>query len=110
MPTEQGPAAPESELSIAEVAARLGCSRPYLTMLCDKGELGAVVVTPEGHRRVLASAVAAYLARHAKGKSMSNLQQLAQDAGMYDIPEERYAGFVREPSETSSKDEKPSSA
>jgi hypothetical protein len=79
-------------------------------MLCDKGKLGEIVVTPEGQRRVLASGVAAYLAGHAKSKSMSELQRLAQDAGMYDIPEERYAGFVREPLETSSKDEKPSSA
>lgn len=110
MPTDQEQPTSGNELSIADVAARLGCSRSYVAMLCDNGKLGTVVVTTDGHRRVLACAVEAYLAGHAKSKGVSALQQLAQDAGMYAIPEERYSGFVREPLETPSKDEKPSSA
>ena len=56
----------DSLLTTAEAAARLEVSRPYVSMLCDAGKLGEVVMTEGGHRRVRASAVDAYLTGRTK--------------------------------------------
>ena len=47
-------------LTTAEAAARLGMSRPYVSMLCDQGKLGQVSRSEGGHRRIRLSAVEAY--------------------------------------------------
>jgi excisionase family DNA binding protein len=89
MSTDQQPDATGHELSVGEVAAKLGCSRPYAVMLCDRGKLGDIVVTAEGQRRIHVAAVDAYLAqRTAENMGTSDYMQVAQDLGMYDIPEE----------------------
>lgn len=51
-------------LTTAEAAARLGMSRPYVSMLCDQGKLGDVSRSEGGHRRIRQSAVEAYLRTH----------------------------------------------
>ena len=79
-------------LSIGEAAAKLGTSPAYVTMLLDKGRLGGVVETSEGQRRVHALEVDAFLAQQrAAQNGVKDFREVAQDIGMYDIPEERYA-------------------
>lgn len=53
-------------LTTAEVAAQLGMSRPYVSMLCDQGKLGEVTRSEGGHRRISRQAVDAYLRTHGK--------------------------------------------
>lgn len=85
-------------LSIAQAAERLGSSIPYVAMLCERGKLGEIVMTPDGHRRISAAGLDAYSASLPKVTAGDlSYQEVALRAGMYDIPEERYAGFVREP-------------
>lgn len=50
-------------LTTAEVAAALGMSRPYVSMLCDQGLLGEVSRSQGGHRRIRRDAVTSYLQR-----------------------------------------------
>lgn len=58
--------APGDWLTTAEVAAQLGMSRPYVSMLCDQGKLGEVTRSEGGHRRIAKQAVEGYLRSHAK--------------------------------------------
>jgi excisionase family DNA binding protein len=51
-------------LTTAEVAAQLGMSRPYVSMLCDQGKLGEVTRSEGGHRRITKLAVEAYVRQH----------------------------------------------
>ncbi|MBX9816857.1 MAG: helix-turn-helix domain-containing protein [Burkholderiaceae bacterium] len=51
-------------LTTAEVAAQLGMSRPYVSMLCDQGKLGEVTRSEGGHRRIARQAVDDYLRTH----------------------------------------------
>jgi excisionase family DNA binding protein len=51
-------------LTTAEVAAQLGMSRPYVSMLCDQGKLGVVTRSEGGHRRISTSAVDDYVRTH----------------------------------------------
>lgn len=51
-------------LTTAEVAAQLGMSRPYVSMLCDQGKLGEVTRSEGGHRRITKQAVEAYVRQH----------------------------------------------
>jgi excisionase family DNA binding protein len=50
----------EVVLTTAEAAARLGMSRPYVSMLCDQGKLGEVRRSEGGHRRIRLSALDEY--------------------------------------------------
>lgn len=96
MSTGQEPPAIGQDLSLEEVAAKLGCSRPYVVMLCDKGKLGEIVLTSDGHPRVRAPAVDAYLAqRTAENLGASDYVQVARDLGMYEVPEVHCIGFGR---------------
>lgn len=71
----RGPARPQQDLAedgtelltTAAVAAELGMSRPYVSMLCDQGKLGDVSRSEGGHRRIRRSAVDAYKRLHASG-------------------------------------------
>lgn len=51
-------------LTTADVAAQLGMSRPYVSMLCDQGKLGDVTRSEGGHRRIRQSAVTQYKQTH----------------------------------------------
>lgn len=51
-------------LTTADVAAQLGMSRPYVSMLCDQGKLGEVTRSEGGHRRIRQSAVTQYKRAH----------------------------------------------
>lgn len=54
--TAQGATA-NTSLTTAEAAANLVVSRSHVSMLCNSGEQGEVVMTEDGHRRVRAPAV-----------------------------------------------------
>jgi hypothetical protein len=99
MPEVDGNGTAEQLLTVSEVAGKLSCSCAYAVMMFNASRLGEVHVGEDGVRRVAASAVNAYVQtlgpRRAEG--IAGLQQAALDAGMYDIPDERYAGFCREP-------------
>lgn len=84
-------------LTTAEAAARLAVSRPYVSMLCDAGKLGEVVVTEDGHRRVRTSAVDAYLAAHIKqNEGAPPPREAGVAAGLYDYPEGHFQNKLLE--------------
>lgn len=81
--------------SFPQVAEKLATSRPYVTMLASRGELGEVRTSQDGKLRVATEAVEAYLAeRRCEPASMMELQKAALAAGMYEIPEEQYVGSI----------------
>jgi len=89
--------AADALLTTAEAAAKLEVSRPHVSMLCDQGKLGEVVMTEGGHRRVRVSAVDAYLAARTKQHEGAKSPRLAGvDAGLYDVPEGHFKNVVRD--------------
>ncbi|WP_269083426.1 helix-turn-helix transcriptional regulator [Cupriavidus basilensis] len=96
-------------LTIAEVAARLEVSRPYVSMLCEAGKLGEVVVTGDGRRRIRASAVEACLAARVKqSEGAPSPRRAGVDSGRYDHPDEHFRSKIRQ--NEAAKPEEPSSA
>jgi excisionase family DNA binding protein len=84
-------------LTTAQAAGRLDMSRPYVSMLCDAGGLGEIVLTQGGHRRIRASAVDAYLAaRIRQRKEAPAPRQAGVDAGLYDYPDGHFQNKIRE--------------
>lgn len=83
-------------MTTAEAAATLEVSRPYVSMLCDAGKLGGVVLTEGGHRRIRSSAVTAYLAgRTRQHEDAQSPRAAAAEAGLYDYPEGHFTNVVR---------------
>jgi len=83
--------------SSAQAAAALEVSRPYVSMLCDNGKLGKVVMTEGGHRRVRASALEAYrIARTRTAEDAPTPREAGIDAGLYDHDDHYYRNVVRE--------------
>lgn len=83
-------------LTTAEAAAKLEVSRPHVSMLCDQGKLGEVVMTDGGHRRVRASAVEAYLNIRTKQVARAKSpREAAVSAGLYDFPDGHFKNAVR---------------
>jgi excisionase family DNA binding protein len=66
--------APDGELLLttAEAAHQLGMSRPYVSMLCNQGKLGAVHRSEGGHRRIRQSAIEDYKRAHSNGAATAN--------------------------------------
>lgn len=90
------PSASDALLTTADVAAKLEVSRPYVSMLCDQGKLGDVVLTEGGHRRIRSSAVEAYLAaRTRQYQGTKSPREAAVEAGLYDLPEGHFRNTVR---------------
>ncbi|MBI3155423.1 MAG: helix-turn-helix domain-containing protein [Burkholderiales bacterium] len=88
----------DSWLRTAEVAARLGVSRPHVSMLCDAGKLGEPSRTEGGHRRIRRSAVDAYLAaRKVADLGARSPREAAVVAGMYAVSDKAYAKAARRP-------------
>jgi excisionase family DNA binding protein len=94
----RAPASPEdSLLTTAEAASKLEVSRPYVSMLCDAGKLGEVVMTEGGHRRIRASAVESYLAaRIRQSEGVPSAREAGVDAGLYDHPDGYFQNKIRE--------------
>lgn len=69
-------------LTTADVAAQLGMSRPYVSMLCDQGKLGEVTRSEGGHRRIRRSAVTQYKQTH--GAHTEGAQGLGEGTGSQD--------------------------
>ncbi|NDZ16933.1 DNA-binding protein [Variovorax sp. WS11] len=89
-------AATDVLLTTAEAAAKLEASRPYVSMLCNAGKLGEVVMTEGGHRRIRSSAVQAYLATRAKQhEGAMSPRQAGVEAGLYDYPDGHFVNVVR---------------
>ncbi|MHA6913258.1 helix-turn-helix domain-containing protein [Ralstonia pseudosolanacearum] len=96
-PLKTGAAPGDTLLTTAEAATRLEVSRPYVSMLCDAGKLGEVVMTEGGHRRIRASAVEAYLAARVKqSEGAPSPREAGVDAGLYDHPEGHFQNRMRE--------------
>ena len=84
-------------LTTAEAAAKLEASRPHVSMLCNAGKLGEVVMTEGGHRRIRSSAVQAYLASRAKQQEGAmSPRQAGVEAGLYDYPDGHFVNVVRQ--------------
>lgn len=95
-PAKASAAVSDGLLTTAEAAAKLEVSRPHVSMLCDQGKLGEVVMTEGGHRRVRASAVEAYLnARTKQLAGAKSPRQAGIDAGLYDVPDGHFRNVVR---------------
>lgn len=89
--------ATDALLTTAEAAAKLEVSRPHVSMLCDQGKLGEVVMTEGGHRRVRASAVEAYLtARTKQHEGAKSPREAGVEAGLYGVPDGHFKNVVRE--------------
>ena len=89
--------ASDTLLTTAEAAVRIEVSRPYVSMLCDQGKLGEVVMTEGGHRRIRSSAVDAYIAARTKQhKGAKSPREAAADAGLYDFAEGHFKNVARE--------------
>jgi excisionase family DNA binding protein len=72
-------------LSVENVARILNVSCPYVVKLVDSGKLGEFDRTEDGHRRIEAGAVEAYV-RERKDKSRKALNEFtvtAQELGLY---------------------------
>lgn len=81
---------------------KLGTSRPYISMLCNAGKLGEVVMTKGRHRRIRSSAVQAYLDNRAKQhEDEMSPRQAAVDAGLYDYPDGHFVNVLREEEDAS---------
>ncbi|WP_197326291.1 helix-turn-helix domain-containing protein [Ralstonia solanacearum] len=95
-PIKASAAQGDTLLTTAEAATKLEVSRPYVSMLCDAGKLGEVVVTEGGHRRIRASAVEAYLAARVKqSEGAPSPREAGVDAGLYDHPEGHFQNKIR---------------
>ncbi|KQV78285.1 excisionase family DNA-binding protein [Rhizobacter sp. Root1221] len=91
-----GATAADALLTTAEAAAKLEVSRPYVSMLCDAGKLGEVVMTEGGHRRIRSSAVDAYLTgRTRQHESAPSPRAAGVKAGLYDHPDGHFTNVVR---------------
>lgn len=94
---EAKPAATDGLLTTAQAAAKLEVSRPHVSMLCDQGKLGEVVMTEGGHRRIRISAVQAYLeVRTRQLDGAKSPREAGVEAGLYDVPEGHFTNVVRE--------------
>ncbi|WP_062169002.1 helix-turn-helix domain-containing protein [Burkholderia sp. PAMC 26561] len=89
MPTDfdaSGPLVPDDRtLSVDDVAKILNVSRPYVVALADSGQLGVVVRTEDGKRRIRAAAVEAYRTERITRSrdSLDELAAISQGAGLY---------------------------
>jgi excisionase family DNA binding protein len=84
-------------LTTTEAAARLEASRPYVSMLCNAGKLGDIVMTERGHRRIRSSAVQAYLESRGKPhEGAVSPRQAGVEAGLYAHPDGHCVNVVRE--------------
>jgi excisionase family DNA binding protein len=83
-------------LTTAQAAVQLEASRPHVSMLCNAGKLGEVVMTEGGHRRIRSSAVQAYLATRAKQhEGAVSPRRAGIDAGLYVYPDGHFVNVVR---------------
>ncbi|CAH0445632.1 hypothetical protein LMG10661_01833 [Ralstonia syzygii subsp. syzygii] len=95
-PLKASPSQGDTLLTTAEAATKLEVSRPYVSMLCDAGKLGEIVVTEGGHRRIRASAVEAYLAARIKqSEGAPSPREAGVDAGLYKHPEGHFQNKIR---------------
>lgn len=83
-------------LTTAEAAVQLEVSRPHVSMLCNAGKLGEVVMTEGGHRRIRSSAVQSYLATRAKQhQGAVSPRRAGAQAGLYAYPDGHFENVVR---------------
>ena len=83
-------------LTTAQAAAQLEVSRPHVSMLCNAGKLGEVVMTECGDRRIRSSAVQAYLATRAKqNQGAVSPRRAGAQAGLYAYPDGHFVNVVR---------------
>lgn len=79
-------------LTTSEAAVELEVSRPYVSMLCDAGKLGEVVMTEGGHRRIRSSAVHAYRASQTRQhKAAMTPRETGVEAHLYDHSDGQFA-------------------
>ncbi|MDN8615618.1 helix-turn-helix domain-containing protein, partial [Variovorax ginsengisoli] len=84
-------------LTTAQAAAKLETSRVYISMLCNTGKLGEVVMIDGRHRRIRASAVQAYLeSRTENHENRVSPRQAGVDARLYDYPDGHFVNALRE--------------
>lgn len=76
-------------LSTEQAARMIGCSRPYVAMLIDQGQLAGAAKSAGGHRKVPTSSVLAWIESH-RTEGSADYREAARDAGMYQVQESAY--------------------
>jgi excisionase family DNA binding protein len=87
----RAPACAERMLSTVEAAALMACSRPYVAMLVDSGQLAGTSRTAGGHRKVPLSSIETWLASR-EAPSDKDFRAAGKAAGLYGVDE---AAFVK---------------
>lgn len=73
-------------ISVAEAADLLGLTRPYMAMLCDAGQLGAIATDTDGHRLIKLDEVERYRAESADMyRDAPGVREAGIEAGLYDF-------------------------
>jgi excisionase family DNA binding protein len=80
------PARAERMLSTVEAAALMACSRPYVAMLVDSGQLAGASKTAGGHRKVPLSSIETWLASR-EAPSDKDFRAAGKAAGLYGVDE-----------------------
>lgn len=97
MTRTSSPKAANELLTVAEAATMLGISRPAVIMLCDAGKLRTVVIGPDGHRRISASAARAHLAeRKKRQKGAPSPRQAGVETGLYDLSDKEWKRIAQQ--------------
>ncbi|MBW8833162.1 MAG: helix-turn-helix domain-containing protein [Burkholderiales bacterium] len=85
------PSHAERMLSTVEAAELMACSRPYVAMLVDSGQLAGTSKTAGGHRKVPLSSIETWLASR-EAPSVKDYRAAGKAAGLYGVDE---AVFVK---------------
>ena len=82
----RAPARLDRMLSTVEAAEIMACSRPYVAMLIDSGELAGATKTSGGHRKVSLASVEAWLASR-EAPADKDYRVAGKAAGIYGVEE-----------------------
>lgn len=88
------PAHADRMLSTVEAAKLMACSRPYVAMLVDGGQLAGASKTAGGHRKVPLSSIKTWIASR-EAPSDKDYRAAGKAAGLYSIDEAVFTKAAR---------------
>jgi len=89
-----GPDRADRMLSTVEAAKLMACSRPYVAMLVDGGQLAGASKTAGGHRKVPLSSIKTWIASR-EAPSGKDYRAAGKAAGLYSIDEAVFTKATR---------------
>lgn len=84
----------EPMLSTVQAAELMACSRPYVAMLVDSGQLAGASKTAGGHRKVPLSSIKTWIASH-EASPDKDYRAAGRAAGFYGIDETVFVKAAR---------------